>query len=493
MHFENALIYAALVFVVARLFWRLLGAHWTAGLAAVLYAVSDKNAIPVVWISNRNALLASLFGFGAVLTHVRARETSRDVANPHAGRSLQIASAVLVALALASGEAALASLAYIPAYALTLDDGRWRDRAWSLAPLAFLVALWLGLYHTLGFGTHGGDFYVDPLDRPLAFAAALATHAPILLLGQFALPPSDIAVLLPPAIILRFAAIAACACIAGGVLFARVLRGSDRARFFALGLLFALIPVCATAPNDRLLVGASFGAFGLVALFLAKARESRGALRWVAGACAVFLVLRHVVLAPAFFPLRAVTSARAYQAPVDLAAATMPSDPGMKDATLVVVNAPYVLVPSYACLLRAATGQGAPPRHLRILGIDVRGRLTVERTSDREIVLSYEEPFPQEGFSRVYRSAESPFAVGEEIYLDPMTVHVEAVDSAGGITRVSFRFDVPLEDSSLRWVVWDGRGDGKGFVPYRAPPIGSRDVRAPVDITGAPAEENRAK
>ena len=125
---------------------------------------------------------------------------------------MQVASVVLVALALASGEAALAVLAYVPAYALTLDLAPWRARARSLAPIALVVVGWLGAYHALGYGTHGGDFYIDPLDRPLAFAVALATHAPVLLLGQFALPPADIAVLQSHPVALRFAMIAAAIC-----------------------------------------------------------------------------------------------------------------------------------------------------------------------------------------------------------------------------------------------------------------------------------------
>lgn len=489
MHLENAAIYAALVFIVARLFWTVLGAHWTAGLAAFLYAASDKNAMPLVWISNRNALLAAVFGFGAVLAHVRSRELSSDAGSPNAGRALQVASAVLVALALASGEAALASLAYIPAYAMTLDDAPWRARAWSLAPNALLVVGWLGAYHALGYGTHGGDFYIDPVDRPLAFGGALATHAPILLLGQFALPPADLAVLLSPPMELGFAAIAAALCAAGAVLFARVLGGCVRGRFFAVGLLFALVPVSASAPNDRLLLGVSFGAFGLVALFFANVMETRGALRWIATPYAAFLILRHIVLAPLLLPVRAVASARAYQAPADLAAATMPADPGAKNATLVVLNAPYVLVPSYAFVTLVETGLGAPARRVRTLGIDVRGTMTVERTSDRELVLTYEEPFPHESFSRVYRSAASPFSVGEETYLEPMTARVEGIDCAGRATRISFRFDTALEDPSLRWVAWDGNG----FAPYRPPPIGTSEVRAPVDITGAPTERAGAK
>jgi hypothetical protein len=352
-----------------------------------------------------------------------------------------------------------------------------------------LVVGWLGAYHALGYGTHGGDFYVDPVDRPIAFAGALAAHAPFLLLGQFALPPADIAILLAAPMVLRFTAIAVAICAAGAVLFARVLRGNARSRFFAVGLVFALVPVCATAPNDRLLLGASFGAFGLVALFFAKSGQTRGALRWVAGGCAAFLVLRHVVLAPLLLPIRAVASARAYQGTADRAAATLPPDSSAKDATLVVLNAPYVLVPSYAFAMLIASGRGAPARRLRTLGIDVHGTMTVERPSEGEVVLTYEDPFPHELFSRVYRSAARPFSVGEETRLEPMTARVEEIDGAGRAGRISFRFDVPLEDASLRWVAWDGNG----FAPYHPPPTGTREVRAPVDITGAPTDQTPAK
>jgi hypothetical protein len=89
----------------------------------------------------------------------------------------------------------------------------------------------------------------------------------------------------------------------------------------------------------------------------------------------------------------------------------------------------------------------------------------------------------------VYRSAASPFSVGEEAHLEPMTARVEGVDRVGRATRISFRFDAPLEDPSLRWVAWDGNG----FAPYRPPPIGTREVHAPVDITGASTEQGGAK
>ena len=43
-----------------------------AGLALLMYAIDEAHAATVVWISNRNAVLAAALGFGALLLHDRA-------------------------------------------------------------------------------------------------------------------------------------------------------------------------------------------------------------------------------------------------------------------------------------------------------------------------------------------------------------------------------------------------------------------------------------
>ena len=53
------------------------------------------------------------------------------------------------------------------------------------------------------------------------------------------------------------------------LLFAPLLKRDRLARFWAAGMLFATIPVCATLPMDRLLTFVGFGAFGLLAQFWA--------------------------------------------------------------------------------------------------------------------------------------------------------------------------------------------------------------------------------
>jgi hypothetical protein len=55
---------------------------------------------------------------------------------------------------------------------------------------------------------------------------------------------------------------------------------------------------------------------------------------------------------------------------------------------------------------------------------------------------------------------------------------VEAREKVDGLfKRVLFRFDVPLEDPSLRWVTWDAAKNG--WADYHPPPIGGRAVVNP--------------
>ena len=58
--------------------------------------------------------------------------------------------------------------------------------------------------------------------------------------------------------------------------------------------------------------------------------------------------------------------------------------------------------------------------------------------------------------------------VGQRVELTGMTAKVLTLTSDGRPDQVSFTFDVPLEDSSLRWLWWDERG----FAPFVPPSVG---------------------
>ncbi len=225
-HLEACVVYAALVYVVARVYRGMIGGA-AAGLAAILFAVDDAHSLTVTWTANRYALLAALFGFTALSAHVRSREkgTSRLVAP------------ILFAGALASGESAIGIAGYLTAYAFFADPGGRRAAFRSLVPFAAPVAVWAALYVALGHGTRGTLFYTDPVGQPGAFFRALPVRLPLLALADVFAPPAEIWAFFP-ARALPFAA-AGAAVVAGLLVFAilRAARGDRRVFALACGSL----------------------------------------------------------------------------------------------------------------------------------------------------------------------------------------------------------------------------------------------------------------
>ena len=88
------------------------------------------------------------------------------------------------------------------------------------------------------------------------------------------------------------------------VLFYPVIREKRVARFWALGMLLALIPPCATGPMNRQLFFVGIGVMGLLAEYLTRVFSGHLRHRWSlirripTMILAVLFVLIHVVLAP---------------------------------------------------------------------------------------------------------------------------------------------------------------------------------------------------
>jgi hypothetical protein len=73
MHAHSLLWLAALVAAAACFYRSVLGAGWVAGLAGLPYALDDAHALPTVYLANRNALIATLFGMLSLTALARGR------------------------------------------------------------------------------------------------------------------------------------------------------------------------------------------------------------------------------------------------------------------------------------------------------------------------------------------------------------------------------------------------------------------------------------
>jgi len=472
MHLHSLVWLAALVAAAALLYRSLLGASWVAGLAALLYAVDDAHALPAAYLANRNALIATGFGVTSLLCFARSRAGD-------ARWSARLAP-LLLALALAAGELALATAAYLLAYALFLDRGTIRARLRALTPSGVVLASWALVYKLGGFGSTHSGFYREPLADPLAFARAALERIPLLVMGQWTPVPSDYGSAVVPgseaAIALRGMGLATIALLV--VLFAPLVRRDRVSRFFALGAALSLLPIAAVGPQDRLLFFVGLGSMGLLAQ-LVHASFSRPAALAVR-AVAVALLGVHLLLAP-WATLRWIAFQERASAKMIAAVASVPADPALAEQDLILVNPPdYVYVVTAIAPMKRVAGLPSP-RRIRALAA-VPSALEVTRVDARTLHVRLEPGLFRGPFTRYHRAEELRFTVGDRIELTGFAVEILGLNDAGDPNELSYRFAVPLEDPTLRWLAWQ---DGL-YVPW-TPPAPGATVRlpAPEGVFGA--------
>jgi hypothetical protein len=471
MHLENVIWYGALVFFVSRFYRRRLGPGPIAGLAMILFAVDDAHGMTVGWISNRNALIAGVFGVLCLLAHDRWR---RDGWRP--GLWL---GPLLLAIALMAGESAIAVCAYLGAYALILEGGSWRVRVGSLTSYALVVVIWRFIYSYLGYGVAGTDLYVDPSKEPTIFLVALVERLPVLLLGQFALPPSELWILVSDEGRVWLAIIGAAAVGVILLLTVPLFKRSAEMRFFGLGALLATVPICAAFPFDRLLIFVGIGAMALVAgflLFLVGGEAQARSKVWKLGAYSLATVwfLIHVVIAPVLLPGRALLPS-ALDRVIGEVSATLPNDETWTQQTLVVVNTPDISF-SFHVMARKASNQEPLPAYVRFLS-HTDAQVIVERADERTLTLRWPAGLFARPIDRFFRGRRFPFSVGDEFHMTGFTARVTEVTEDGRPSSAQFEFAVPLEDASLRWFCWVG----KGYTDFVPPRVGETRTLPAVD------------
>jgi hypothetical protein len=459
MHAQSLAWFALALFAVAAFYRRLFGAFgsaWAGGLATLLYALDDAHGPAVGWIANRNAMIAVAAAIPVVLLHDRWRRQG--------WRAGVWVAPLWLGVALGAGESALAITAYLAAYALCLDRASWRSRVLSLAPYLAVVVVWRVVYHALGFGTAYSGVYLDPGAEPLTFLRNMPSRAMFLLAAQLFAPWSDLAALWPfvSPHALRNALIFCTVVVALFVaLVAPLCRKDPLARFFALGALGAVVPVCSTFPADRLLWFVGVGAMGLIARWL----ELRPRAWWAASAAA-FLVFVHLVTAPPLLALRS-RSMETVAKPLRRADASMPASRDVRDGMLVLINPPSDIFVAYIVILRASDGRALPPTRWLATGTTT---VAVTRVDERTLGVVPDGGFIPFISERMLRRLDRPFVRGQRIHLDGVDITVTELMPDGRPAQILARFDRPLEDPTLHWAAWHG----KGFVPWTPPPVGAR-------------------
>ena len=441
MHAHGLLWLVACVLGVAALFRRL-GTPRVAALGVLLFAVQDHHAGPVLWIANRNALIALALSLLVLLLHHGWRSQQRWGAGALAS--------LLLGLALLAGEAALATVAFLVAYALCLDRAAWSRRLASLLVYAPVLGGWAAWYVLGDYGTAGAQSYVSPLSAD--FPLAVLERVPVLLGALWAKLPADVWIALPRQGQWVLVGGSALVVVGLGWLLVPVLRARPTARFWALGMLGAAVPICASFPMDRLLLFMGVAAAALLA-------EAVGHAGWLDGPMAAPPLRRfglggllglHLVLAPLLLPVKIGAFGMAFTV-FERAAGYAPTDPALEEQQLVWVNG-ATLFSGFVPVLRAMNDDPAPRGQWTLA--HMMTDMEVERVGERCLVATAPAGFLASPPEQLVRDVRIPFEEGVPKDHAGLLVTVEELMPDGRPRVVRFDFPVSLDDPDLRWVVW---------------------------------------
>ena len=485
MHLQSLAWFAGVVIAATVFYRRVMGPLGVAGLAALLFAIDDAHALPVVWLANRNAVLGMFFGFLTLIAYDRWR---RDAWLPGA-----VLAPLAFGVGLSSNEGAVATAAYLLAYALFLDRGSRLRRFFALAPCAGVGVAWVIAYQLLGYGASGSGVYIEPAREPLRFALAVVERAPMLVWGQFASPPSDLLAMLSAdtrrwvwGLALAFMAIMI-------LLLAPLVRRDRVARFCAFGMTLSLLPACATFTSDRLLMLTGLGGMGLLALFFkaVTTRDEQPAFHptwWrAARSLAVPLAVVHLVIAPGSL-LVSTRNLLTFRSVLDTAAASLPTDEGVRDRQLLIVNAPVIMTSFFLPVIQSLEGRPVPARTLILasgmhpIELHRRDAHTITLRPHAGFFPPVGTPDPDAGtpprrfdpryvfqvLDRLFRDDAHPMRRGQRVELTGLTIEITALTDDGRPAEAAFRFEHPLDDTGYQWLQW---GEGQ-FVPLNLPAPG---------------------
>ena len=394
--------------------------------AMCFFVVDDAHAMPTAWIANRNIMIALYFGALSIGHFIKWRQAEGSC----------VWCCLYLLLSLLSAEGGISAIGYMIAWSLVYEKS-WRQRFLALIPIICLVLLWRLPYGVMEYGEWGSGIYADPISDPVGFLLVLITRLPILLLGQWFIFPTEITVAMPAALIW-------CTAVVGLGLtcfliwqFRALFREHADTRFWGLGMLFALIPVCATLPMNRLLYFAGVGAFALLGIFISHQKlPMRHPWFWVHGPLAALVCLLGV-------------GSIAYAKDLmEMPERTLPKN--ITKEHHVIYFSGLSLPVGFGMVQRI--NEGKPRAASMTVLSHVSQDNFIERIDSHTLSITARNGWFHLPMDRMFRSARLPMAMNETIRRIQFTATVVRMTEDHRPKTVHFRFDHPLEDERYRWM-----------------------------------------
>jgi len=471
LHLHSLLWFCLLIVLAWRLYRSLSGSLIVAGVSVLFLAVDDVFAGPAGWISNRHAVIAMVFCVLCVwLYHLGVSQQRKAYLAGACGAYV---------LALLASEMGLVTFAYLFAYLLVLDRGRWLDRIKRIIPFILITVIWRLIYSGLGYGATGTMLYIDPLLNPVGFITQLITRFPVLLVSVVGLPVVDMILAFSPKAAAELAAISLIPLGLAVLAAYPVLKAHRTAAFWLVGLLGALIPLVSGIPQNRNLGLVSLGVMGLVGFLLVDIAKMRKPSPLTAFQLILLkitlpiILILHLVVSP----LLVISNPASTRTTADTQAlaADFGDSPQLAGQHLYVINPPGAMSFMAGLFQRLFTDQSFPAS-INYLSSGFEP-VHIERLDAKTIIVTPEggyTPLPgpivdeetgavtQIGLENVYRALDgfyynpqNPMQVGQVVALSDVTVEVTEMTGDGRIAQAIFTFTHPLEDERYLWLLWN--------------------------------------
>jgi hypothetical protein len=439
MHAQSIVWFGLLLLLAAAAYRRLLSDRRLFALAAIMFALDSGHAIPLGWISNRNALISGVFGIAALLLHQRRAQGASPLSAAGA--------AACFALCVFAGELGLGAAGYLLAHALFIDPRSRARRSAALAPYALIGCAWLGLRIHGAYGVYGMGGYYDPTTQLGPFLRNLPARAIELFTSQVWRLDSDLHVLVPKHVQPLLLGMAIGLFGLGLWFLAPSLRRSPELRFWLCGAALSAAPLVAGVPSDRLLVLTGLGIMPPLAASIHDAVSGgRSHLRVI---CAGLLLLMHLVIDPLALPISSMMPLQ-FEKLARALDHSLPDDRSLSERNLIVLEIPDSILMSYLPAIRWFQRKPRPAKAYWLLSQVVPAQL--ERRGPNVLRVSAPGGFFDPDWKE--RSPALPLRQGERVVLREMTIEIVEVTPDGRPSVCDVRFVRPLEAPGYEFMTW---------------------------------------
>lgn len=254
------------------LFLRLSRSVSVASIASLLLVMDFSITANFHWLAARNSYMATALAVFSVFFYMRWREERSLISG--------ISAWLLYVAGLLTAEASIALLAYLGAYALTMEKRGWRNGMLSLVPFLAVTVVWRVAYNINGYGADNIGLYADPGRGLMAFVGQLVLVFPAIVLSMMTGADELLANLNPD--IRNILSLVSWLVIFALVIPVRhLLKRDNRIRFMFLGSVVAVVPfVTLMITSSRSATFSAIGFFYVLAVWLRSLWVNKGKFYW---------------------------------------------------------------------------------------------------------------------------------------------------------------------------------------------------------------------